>query len=205
MKLIGLTGGIASGKSTVGRWLAAAGIPVVDSDQLSRDAVAPGSPGLAAVVERFGRGMLTHTGELNRPALGDLIFHDEEARTALNGIMHPAIAGLARDRLSALAEQGVEWAVYEVPLLFENRLEGMFDVIVLVAAREEDQVRRVLRRDGLDFNKARARLATQMPLAEKRQRATIVIENDSDLATLAQRASSTFSTVLDRQIQLGVT
>ena len=205
MKLIGLTGGIASGKSTVGRWLAAAGIPVVDADALARDAVAPGSPALAAVVERFGKDLLLHTGELNRAALGEIVFHDADERTALNAIMHPAIAALAQQRLSGLASSGVPWAVYEVPLLFENNLEGMFDVVVLVAAREEDQVRRVLRRDGLDIAKARARLAAQMPLDDKRRRATVIIENDADLATLATRASSAFSTVLDRQIQLGVT
>lgn len=205
MKLVGLTGGIASGKSTVGRWLQTAGIPVVDADVLSRDAVAPGSAGLAAVVARFGKEMLTHTGELNRPALGDIVFHDDEARAAINAILHPAVAALAQERLGALAASGVEWAIYEVPLLFENNLEAMFDVTVLVAAREEDQVRWVLRRDGLDIAKARARLASQMPVAEKRRRAQVVIENDADLPTLATRASSTFSTIFGRQIRLGVT
>jgi len=205
MKLVGLTGGIASGKSTVGRWLHAAGVPVVDADVLARDAVAPGSIGFNAVVERFGKEVVTHTGELNRPALGDIIFHDDEARLALNAIMHPAVAQLAVERLSAVAATGAEWAIYEVPLLFENNLEKMVDVTVLVAAREEDQIRRVLRRDGLDFAKARARLATQMPLHEKRKRAQVVIENDADLATLAARASSTFSAIFGREIRLGVT
>ncbi len=203
MKIIGLTGGIASGKSTVGRWLQAAGVPVVDADVLARDAVAPGTAGLAAVVARFGKDVLTREGELNRPALGDIIFHDDEARAALNAIVHPAIAQLAGERLGALAARGEPWSVYEAPLLFENNLEGKMDVTVLIAARQEDQVRWVLRRDGLDIAKARARLATQMPLADKRKRAQVVIENDADLPTLAARASSTFSAIFGRDICLG--
>jgi dephospho-CoA kinase len=203
MKIIGLTGGIASGKSTVGRWLRAAGLAVVDADQVARDVVEPGKPALKALVERFGPEVLTHTGELNRTALGTLVFQDSEARAALNSILHPAIAREAAAQLAAVAAQGADWAVYEVPLLFENNLESSLDATVLVAASEEEQVRRVLRRDGLDFAAARARLAAQMPVDEKRRRAQYVIENDADLATLAARASAVFSTVLGRPISLG--
>jgi dephospho-CoA kinase len=203
MNVIGLTGGIASGKSTVGRWLRAAGLPVVDADQVARDVVEPGKPALAALVERFGAEILTHTGELNRTELGTRVFHDNDMRAVLNSILHPAIAHEAAAQLAAIAATGAEFAVYEVPLLFENNLEKSMSATVLVAASEEEQVKRVLRRDGLDFAAARARLAAQMPVAEKRRRAQHVIENDADLATLAQRASAVFSTVLGRPITLG--
>jgi dephospho-CoA kinase len=203
MNVIGLTGGIASGKSTVGRWLRAAGVAVVDADQVARDVVVPGTPALAALVDRFGAAILAPTGELNRGALGAVVFHDDTARAALNGILHPAIAQEAATQLAAVAATGALEAVYEVPLLLENNLEHNFFATVLVAVDEEEQIKRVVQRDGLDVAAARARLAAQMPIAEKRRRAQHVIENDADLATLAQRASAVFSTVLGRPITLG--
>jgi dephospho-CoA kinase len=203
MNVIGLTGGIASGKSTVGRWLRAAGLRVVDADQVARDVVEPGKPALAALVERFGAEILTPTGELNRAALGTLVFRDDAARAALNAILHPAIALEAHAQLAAIAATGALEAVYEVPLLFENNLERNFFATVLVAVDEDEQIKRVVQRDGLDIAAARARLAAQMPIAEKRRRAQYVIENDADLATLAVRSSAVFSTVLGRSITLG--
>lgn len=189
MKLIGLTGGIASGKSTVGRLLRDAGVPVIDADVLARDAVAPGSAGLAAVTARFGAGVLASDGSLDRKALGAIVFGDDHARRALNGIVHPEVARLAAERLEALRDGGAEVAVYEVPLLFENGLDAMMDTTILVACPDDVQLRRVMARDGLDEAAARARVAAQMPVAEKRRRARVVIENDGTVDDLKARTA----------------
>lgn len=192
MKLVGLTGGIASGKSTVGKMLRDAGIDVIDADVLARDAVTPGSAGLAAIHERFGDAVLSSDGSLNRPILGALVFVDDGARRDLNAIVHPEVARLAAERLSALREAGVDVAVYEVPLLFENGLDAVMDTTILVACPEEVQLTRVMARDGLSEVAARARVAAQMPLAEKRRRVGFVIENDSDIRRLAQQVRTTW-------------
>jgi dephospho-CoA kinase len=191
MKLLGLTGGIASGKSTVGRMIAAAGVPVIDADLLAREAVAPGSPGLAAIVERFGAAVVTAQGELDRRKVGALVFADEVARRALNAIVHPEVARLAAERLEALRVAGAHgWCVYEVPLLFENGLEAAMDATLLVAVPDDVQLRRLMQRDGLDENAARARVRAQMPQDEKRRRASVVIDNDGSLDDLARRLAA---------------
>ena len=193
MKLIGLTGGIASGKSTVGRLLRDAGVPVIDADVLARDAVAPGSDGLAAIRARFGDDVLAADGSLDRKALGTIVFGDDDARRGLNAIVHPEVARLAAERLEALREGGAAVAVYEVPLLFENGLDAMMDATILVACPDDVQVRRVMMRDGLDEAGARARIAAQMPLAEKRRRARVVIENDGTLDDLRARTATAWT------------
>ena len=192
MKLVGLTGGIASGKSTVGKMLRDAGIEVIDADVLARDAVAPGSAGLAAIHERFGDAVLSSDGSLNRPILGALVFVDDGARRDLNAIVHPEVARLAAERLSALREAGVDVAVYEVPLLFENGLDAVMDTTILVACPDDVQLARIMARDGLNEAQAKARVAAQMPLAQKRQRAAFVIENDGDLDQLRRRLRETW-------------
>jgi len=196
MKILGLTGGIGSGKSTVGRMLAAAGIPVIDADVLAREAVAPGSPGLAGIVERFGEGVLDAAGGLDRKALGARVFADDDARRALNALVHPAVARLAAERFAALRDADVHaWCVYEVPLLFESGLDAMMDATLLIAAPEDVQRRRVMDRDGLDAGAARARIAAQMPQDEKRQRADVVVDNDGSLAILAARLGEAWRAV----------
>ncbi|MCC7073971.1 MAG: dephospho-CoA kinase [Deltaproteobacteria bacterium] len=187
MKLIGLTGGIASGKSAVARMLRAAGVPVIDADLLAKEAVAPGTTTFGAVVARFGGGVLAPDGGLDRKALGALVFSDAAARADLNAIVHPAVAALAAERLDALRAQGAPLAVYEVPLLFESGLERVMGATLLVAAPEDLQVQRMATRDGLDEAAARARIAAQLPLEEKRKRATAVIDNDGTLEQLALR------------------
>jgi len=192
MKLVGLTGGIASGKSTVGRLLREAGVAVIDADVLAREAVAKGSAGLTAVVGRFGEGVLDDDGNLDRKKLGAIVFHDDAARRDLNAIVHPEVARLAMERLAALRDAGTDVAVYEVPLLFENGLDAMMDTTILVACPDDVQRARIMARDGLSDADARARTAAQMPLAEKRRRAKHVIENDADLATLRARTVEVF-------------
>lgn len=192
MKLVGLTGGIASGKSTVGHMLRDAGVDVIDADVLAREAVAPGTVGLAAVHERFGDAVISSDGTLNRPILGALVFVDDGARRDLNAIVHPEVARLAAERLQALREAGATVAVYEVPLLFENGLDAVMDTTILVACPDDVQLARIMARDGLNEAQAQARVAAQMPLAQKRLRAAFVIENDGDLDQLRRRLRETW-------------
>ena len=189
MKLIGLTGGIASGKSTVGRLLQRAGVDVIDADVLAREAVGVGSVGLAAIRARFGDDVMAADGGLDRKALGAIVFADESARRDLNAIVHPEVARLAADRLTSLRDRGVDVAVYEVPLLFENGLDAMMDATILVACPEAVQLQRLMGRDGLSNDAAHARIASQMPLEEKRRRAGFVIENDGSLDALAAQTA----------------
>ena len=174
---VGLTGGIATGKSYVVGRLRSAGIPIVDADVLARDAVAPGSAGLLAIVERFGREVLTTTGDLDRPALGRLVFSDETARRDLEAIVHPVVRrGIAEffERLPA----DVPLAVADIPLLFETHQERRFDKVVVVACARATQIERVMARDGLSHDDAERRVAAQLPIEEKVRRADHVVRTD---------------------------
>ncbi len=202
MKLIGLTGGIASGKSTAGKMLAKAGVAVIDADVLARDAVAPGSLGLAAIVARFGPDVLLPEGGLDRKKLGSIVFQNDESRRALNHIVHPEVARLAAARLEELRAKGADVAVYEVPLLFENGLDAAMDGTILIACADDVQLRRTMERDGLQEAAARARVAAQMPLSEKRKRAAVVVENDGSRADLAQALAAAFEQVTGQRLAL---
>jgi dephospho-CoA kinase len=201
MQLIGLTGGIASGKSSVGRLIASAGVPVVDADILAREAVAPGTEALKQIVETFGDVLLSD-GSLDRKKLGEIIFGDDEKRRTLNSIVHPEVARLAMLKLAALREAGTKVAVYEVPLLFENNLEGMMDATILVAASMPVQIERLMARDMIDEIAARARIAAQMPLDEKRKRATAVIENDGSLDDTAKQLRDVWRKLTKTELHL---
>jgi dephospho-CoA kinase len=195
MLLIGLTGGIATGKSSVGRLLRARGVPVVDADVLARDAVAPGSDALNAIRARFGAAVFAQDGSLDRKALGAVVFGDPEARGDLNAIVHPEVARRAFEALDAVRAGGHPVAVSEVPLLFEHGLDAMVDRTLVVACSDENQLRRLMARDGLDEAAARARIAAQLPLAEKRRRAHVVIENDGGPEELKARVDEAWARV----------
>lgn len=186
MKRIGLTGGIASGKSTVARMLVAKGVPVVDADLLAREAVAPGGPALEAI-GRLWPAVIREDGSLDRKALGAVVFADPSAREALNSIVHPVIRRLSHEKLEAIEATGAPLAVYEAALLFENGIDTEMDGTLLVAAPTEVQIRRLLERDGISEDEARSRLAAQLPLEEKIRRATWVLDNDGDTGCLRQR------------------
>ena len=178
MKLIGLTGGIATGKSTVSAELARRGAAVVDSDVLAREVVRRGSAGFDEVVAAFGPAILDSRGDLDRGALASLVFADETARASLERITHPRIRALSAERTAAALAAGAPLVVVDIPLLFEHRLQHGFDGTLLVYARDTTQLRRLRSRDGLDEVQARRRLAAQMPIDQKRQLATWVIDND---------------------------
>lgn len=190
LRVFGLTGGIGSGKSTVASLLRERGVPVVDADALAREAVAPGSVGLESVVQAFGPGVLGPDGDLDRKRLGALVFSDPAARARLNAITHPMVQQLAQARFAELARQGVDWAAYDVPLLFEVGLDAWLRPVVVVAASETTQLARICARDALNEAEARARLAAQLPLSDKARRADYVLENNGTRAELAAQVDA---------------
>lgn len=181
-RVVGLTGGIASGKSSVAAILRELGVPVVDADALAREVVEPGQPALAEIAAAFGPTALAADGTLDRKVVADLVFADPVKRRTLEAITHPRIAAAAQAKIAAAMAAGAPLVVYEAALLVERGIYKAFDGLIVVAASEETQLRRVMARDGLDEAAARARLAAQLPLAEKVAVATHVIENDGTRA-----------------------
>ncbi|MEO8899837.1 MAG: dephospho-CoA kinase [Candidatus Dormibacter sp.] len=177
MRVIGLTGGIATGKSTVAGMLAACGAVVVDADLLAREVIAPGQPGFDEVVARFGGDIVNTAGVLDRAALGAIVFADPAARADLEAITHPRIGALMQARISAARSSTAPLVVADIPLLFENGRDASFPQTLLVYAPREAQLLRMRQRDGLDTEAAQQRVDAQMPIDEKRSRATWVIDN----------------------------
>jgi dephospho-CoA kinase len=181
MRVVGLTGGIASGKSTVSAMFRALGAEVIDADQLARQVVEPGTPGVEEVSRRFP-GVVDAQGRLDRAALAARIFADPVERAGLEAILHPRIQLEARRRIGALEQAGVRVALYDAALLFENELQRNLQGVVLVWAPEDAQRRRLAARDGLPPAEVEARLAAQMPLSRKRALATWEVDNGGSLA-----------------------
>jgi dephospho-CoA kinase len=188
MHRIGLTGNIASGKSTVARVWQELGAEVVDADVLARRAVEPGTPAYAAIVAEWGPGVLRADGSLDRVALRDAVFRDPAARRQLEKIVHPAVSQLRDQEFTASEAAGRPIVVADIPLLFEVGMEGEFDVVVLVDAPEDLRMRRLVEQRGIDPDEARRMIAVQMPSGLKRGRADIVIENADSLPALEERA-----------------
>ena len=188
---IGLTGGIASGKSSVGRLLEAQGLPLLDADVYAREALAPGSPGAGAVLERYGDGVRAPGGEIDRAALGRIVFGDGAERRWLEQLVHP----LVLTRFAAeLQELGAEpLVVLVVPLLFEAGLETLCSEVWLVDCDETQQLQRLMARDGLGEADARARIAAQWPLARKRGLADVVLNNRGGPEQLAAQVEQALS------------
>ena len=184
MKIVGLTGGIASGKSTVSRLLAADGARIIDADVLARQVVAPGQPAFQAVVDHFGSGILNGDGAIDRDRLAAEVFADPAQKAALERIIHPAVAKAMAARLAeieATAPRSI--VVLDVPLLFEAGMDAGLDLVVVVDAPEAVQLERLMKRSGLSRSEALARIGAQMPMAEKRRRADVVIDNGGSLAS----------------------
>jgi dephospho-CoA kinase len=180
--ILGLTGGIASGKSSVADFFVECGAILVSADHLAREAVNPGSPTLTKLVEAFGEDVLTPAGSLNREALAQRVFADPVARRRLESITHPAIAHLAECRLAALKAAPHDLIVYEAPLLFEAGAENRVDLVLVVLVDPATQMARLLQRDHLSPEEARQRIASQWPQADKVQKADFVIDNSGPLA-----------------------
>jgi dephospho-CoA kinase len=197
---VGLTGGIGSGKSEVSRRLAAQGAVLIDADQISRQVVEPGTPGLAAIVAEFGPEVLLPDGSLNRPRLGEMIFADPELRGKLNGIVHPIVRARSQE-LEDAAEPGAI-VVQDVPLLTENKLAGLFDLVVVVDVPPRVQIDRLTRNRDMTREQAKARMDAQASRADRLAIAAIVIDNSGSLAELDRQVGELW-TELRRRQQLG--
>lgn len=182
---VGLTGGIGAGKSTVARLLAARGARVVDADRLAREAVAPGSPGLAEVVAAFGPTVLAPDGTLDRARLAATVFADPRARRRLDAIVHPRVGAATAQLLASLPPDAV--VVHDVPLLVENDLAGRYDLVVVVDAPVEVQEARLVEQRGMAPADARARIAAQASREQRRRVADVVLDNTGSLADLADQ------------------
>ena len=194
MKTIGLTGGIASGKSTVAQILREdLNITVIDADQVSRDVTAKGTPGLAWIVEAFGPDVLDAAGGLDRAALRSIVQADRNRRKSLEGITHPLIRQEIEDRLTALEAAGAAVVVVEAALMIETGSYQHYDRLVVVTAAPETQVARLMERSGMDEEAARQWVDNQMPTADKAALANVVIENDGELEALRDRVLGAWS------------
>ncbi len=195
-RIVGLTGGIGSGKSTVARAFADLGAEVIDADQVAREVVEPGTPGLAAVVEAFGTEILDGEGRLDRPKLGGIVFADPEKRKQLNGILHPRIAAETARRIAELSARGVDLVIYEATLIVENKINWGLDGLIVVAATQQNQIARVTARDGFSVEEAQKRIDAQLPLEEKLKVANYVIDNDGDLESVRRHVHEVWRDLL---------
>lgn len=186
-----LTGGIATGKSSCLKGFAELGAQTVDADRLAREAVAPGTPGLAAVARRFGSGVLRPDGTLDRAALGRLVFADRAARADLEAIVHPEVYRRINEWFADLPA-GTHVAIADIPLLFETGHQHQFDCVIVCACDPVEQVRRIMARDGLSAPDARARLAAQWPIDDKVARADYVIRTDGGMAETRARIEEVY-------------
>lgn len=196
MLRVGLTGGIGSGKSEVSRRLVARGAVLIDADQVAREVVEPGTPGLAAIVREFGPGVLLPDGALDREKVGSIVFADPQRLAALNAIVHPLV-GARMSELVARAPDGAI-VVYDVPLLAENDLAGMYDVVVVVDAPVETQLDRLVARRGMTEEDARARIAAQAGRASRRAIAHHVIDNSGSWADLDRQVDALWADLVER-------
>ncbi len=198
MLRIGLTGNIASGKSTVARRLAERGARVIDADQLARQAVAPGTPELAAVARRFGEALIRVDGTLDRAALRERVFTHAAELSALNAIVHPKVARLREEQAQQAKVARVRVLVDEIPLLFEAGLADQFDAIIFVDAPADERLRRLMQDRGLPRGAAEAMMSSQGDVAPKRARATWIIENDGSLEELIARTDDVWQHLMAR-------
>ncbi|MER6620603.1 MULTISPECIES: dephospho-CoA kinase [unclassified Streptomyces] len=196
MLTVGLTGGIGAGKSEVSRLLVECGAVLIDADRIAREVVEPGTPGLAAVVDAFGAEVLTEDGRLDRPKLGSVVFADPERLAVLNSIVHPLVGARSRELEEAAAEDAV--VVHDVPLLTENGLASLYDLVIVVDASPETQLDRLVGRRGMTEEDARARMAAQATREQRREIADIVIDNDVPLDELHRRVKDVWADLVHR-------
>lgn len=189
--IIGLTGGIASGKSTVSNMLKELNIPVIDADLESRYAVEPGEEAYDQIIDHFGKSILLDDGSINRAKLGEIIFNNEEERMVLNSIVHPAVRKRMAMKQEEAEKQGESIIILDIPLLFESKLTNTVDKILLVYVEEEVQLNRLMKRNGYTKEEAQARIQSQMPLKEKKKLADYVINNNGSIEQTKEQLMKT--------------
>lgn len=193
---VGLTGGIASGKSAVSQRMAGHGAVIIDADQLARQAVAPGSEALAEIVEHFGEDMLTAEGRLDRAALGERVFGDESARERLNSIVHPRVRAEAARQREYVADGSV--VVEDIPLLIETGQQDRFDVVVVVQAPHQERVRRMVEDRGMSREEAESRVRAQASDKERGAAADVVLDNSGSPEELVRQVDDLWETLSNR-------
>ncbi|MCM2414752.1 dephospho-CoA kinase [Streptomyces sp. RKAG290] len=196
MLKVGLTGGIGAGKSEVSRLLVGHGAVLVDADRIAREVVEPGTPGLAAVVEAFGTGILAPDGTLDRPKLGSVVFSDPERLAALNAIVHPLVGARSAELERAAGPESV--VVHDVPLLTENGLAPLYDLVVVIDAAPGTQLDRLVRLRGMTEADARARMAAQATREQRLAVADLVIDNDGPVEALEPQVRKVWSELVRR-------
>src|SRR5699024_1985880 len=180
---LGLTGGIATGKTTNSNYLKSSNIPVLDADEYARKVVEPGTPGLDEITNTFGEQVLRADGSLNRKLLGQIVFNDSSARQTLNDITHPRIQQMMADELHRLAEQQIPLVILDIPLLLENKNVAGADAVMVVTIPESLQLTRLMQRNNLTEKEAQSRISAQMPLVEKEKLADFVIDNSGTISS----------------------
>lgn len=178
---LGLTGGIATGKSTISTYLGSKNIPILDADKIARQVVEPGTPGLSEIVQYFGDAILQDDQTLNRKALGQIVFNNEQALQKLNEITHPRIQQMMMDQLAVLEQSDVPLVILDIPLLLENHNAAGADAVMLVTIPKQLQLERLMNRNHLTEVEAESRIAAQMPLAEKEKLADYIIDNSGSI------------------------
>lgn len=201
MLKVGLTGGIGAGKSEVSRLLAGYGAVIVDADRIAREVVEPGTPGLAAVVAAFGESVLTEGGALDRPKLGAIVFSDPEKLRILNSIVHPLVGARSAELEGAAGADAI--VVHDVPLLAENGLAPLYDLVVVVDAAPQTQLARLTGLRGMAEAEARARMAAQATREQRLAVATLVIDNDGPLEALEPQVRKVWETLTERAARAG--
>lgn len=200
MLRVGLTGGIATGKSFCLRRFAMLGVPVIDADVVSREVVAPGSPALAMIRTRFGASVISPDGSLDRPALASIVFSDRTARADLESIIHPEVYRRINEWF-ANQPAGTRFAIADIPLLYETGHEHDFDTVIVCACEPFEQLRRLIERDGLSEEAARARLSAQWPIGEKVARADYVIRTDGTFDETESQVREVFESLSSESIR----
>lgn len=193
-KIIGLTGGIASGKSTVSNWLLSQGYPVVDADIAARKVVEPSMPALEKIRKAFGDDVLLPDGTLDRKRLGSIIFANEEKRQTLNAIVHPAVREWMRQETERAFGEGASIVIMDIPLLFESKLTHMVEETILVYVTKETQLKRLMERDGYMEADALARIHAQMPIDEKKELADYIVDNNGPLSETIEQMKQIMDT-----------
>jgi len=193
--ILGLTGGIATGKSTVTGMLRERGIPVIDADQIARDVVEPGKPAYEAIVAHFGNEILLEEGQIDRKKLGEIVFSDESERQKLNAIVHPEVRRVMREEAEAAEKNGASIVFMDIPLLFESKLQYLVDKIVVVYAPAPMQLARMMERDELQEEQAQKRLRAQFPIDQKKADADFLIDNSRSREETEQQVEEMLSAI----------
>lgn len=201
MLVVGLTGGISSGKSTVTSWFLEKGSIVLDADQIVRQLQRPGGSLLNQLAHEFGPSVLNEKGELVREVLGSIIFHDEVAKQKVNDMIHPLVKQKLIEGIERAKSAGEQLVILDIPLLFESGFESLVDTTLVIYVSRENQVKRLMKRDKIDESYALAKINSQMLLEEKRQRADYVLDNNDSMKELRTQFEQMFELLWEKACQ----